>query len=492
MIRTPRLTAFLSATLALVGCAGALPSAPGATGAVATGPATIQALVPAPASIPISVAAGAATRVALVSTRDEASEVRIEASGLGALAAMAAPPAAAARAFELRSVRVDAATARAGRAYGLRQAEPVAVGDRRTYWVIRPSRRRGYADVQVATRAAYVGSACEVFIDERLGDGLDAQAALMGRAFDDHIFPAESRIFAPPIVPPGAPSKVALLVSPEVNNQGRDGTIGYFTARDLVLPAEAEADPELAHSNHRMMLYMAASVVQEGDEAEYLGTVAHEYQHLLNATHKLFGPTPAPTTEDTWLDEGLAMYAMQATGYGLGSEATTLLDHVRGYLDTPEAYSLTDWRANPGQAGYGAAYLFTVYLVDRLGEGIVRELLTSPRVGAENVEAMLAAHGLTFREAFRDWAGATMLAGDVRPPEARYTYRSITLPAARAGAGPGAARLTAVPVPGMGRLSMLPWSALFLTFTGRAAVSGATLRLPVGEGTGLDALVAAP
>lgn len=75
------------------------------------------------------------------------------------------------------------------------------------------------------------------------------------------------------------------------------------------------------------------------------------------------------------------MYAMQANGYGLGSAETVLTDHVKGYLEQPAAYSLTDWDSDPDGSAYGAVYLFVTYLVDRYGEGILKELVDAPNVG---------------------------------------------------------------------------------------------------------------
>lgn len=494
MMRMTAMRGWLAAlTAALVGCS--LPTGTGYAeppSEVFSGPMSIRNLGATTGLIPISVTGGRSTRLALFSVTDADNAITLSIDKAPTAAPLAPSGAAALRAFEDLPPRTTLTNEARLRRSLLQSAAPAEaqVGDAMKFWVIRPSVRRGAADVAVATHAVYAGTHCEVYMDDRLKGALDTQGREIGEAVDLRIFPTNSRIFGAPIPPTGSSPRIAILVSPDVNNGGRDSTIGYFTARDLLKPEDAPEVPELSKSNQRMMLYMASNIVDLAGPTEYLGTVAHEMQHLINATRKLFGPTPANTTEDTWLDEGMSMYAMEANGYGLTSDAAILLDHVKGYLRDPDEYSLTRWDLNPGQSGYGASYLFLAYLADRFGPDIVKELSGAKEVGRLNVEARLAAHGASFKQVFTDWATANMLTSDAAA-DPRFAYKSLQLGTTGRNAV-GTARATVVAVPGGGSLGLLPWSATYLALRSATTPPAMTLDLQTTNPADVEATLVAP
>ena len=49
--------------------------------------------------------------------------------------------------------------------------------------------------------------------------------------------------------------------------------------------------------------------------SEVYGTLAHEYQHLINASRRMYVNTAATDFEETWLDEGLAHEAEELLFY---------------------------------------------------------------------------------------------------------------------------------------------------------------------------------
>jgi hypothetical protein len=99
---------------------------------------------------------------------------------------------------------------------------------------------------------------------------------------------------------------------------------------------------------------------------------------------------------------------------------------VRDFQAQPNFYSLNDWNDNPHGIGYGPVYLFTVYLVDRFGEGILRELVSSPEVGFPNLEARLKAHGSRFSDFFTDWAATNMVDHQPNMPP-HLTYKLLDM-----------------------------------------------------------------
>ena len=90
----------------------------------------------------------------------------------------------------------------------------------------------------------------------------------------------------------------------------------------------------------------------DNDQAElYEGVVAHELEHLL---HHYSDPG-----ELSWVDEGLADFAVFLNGYDVGGSHLTY--HQVFYAET----SLTRWAG--GLENYGASYTFFQYLWERAG-----------------------------------------------------------------------------------------------------------------------------
>jgi hypothetical protein len=350
--------------------------------------------------------------------------------------------------------------------YHLLAPPQYSVGSRDTFCVIADLQDGRSTEIQVPAKAAYVGKHCYVFVDEQIQDsGLTDKVTSIGRAFDEKIFPTDVRLFGEALATGvnGDP-KVTLLISPVVGNYGRDTTIGYFTLRDLFAPGADPTNPMLKHSNQRLMLYVSPYVINRGQPADYLGTIAHECEHLINASQKLFrrGSAGSAMTEDLWLDEALAMYAMEANGFGLAASGSVVFNHVASYLANPAAYSLVDWQNNPQESGYGPGYLFATYLADRFGENMLKELVGSPQIGIANLNGRLAPRTTTFRQVFDDWTAANLLDGTNLTTDPRYNYRTLDLLGTYELRRLRGMRLDPVKVPTTGSLPFRPYSAQYL------------------------------
>jgi hypothetical protein len=347
--------------------------------------------------------------------------------------------------------------------YHLAEAPRYHVGDEEDFWVIADLAEGQSTEIQVPARAAYVGEHCYVFLDQQVPSGeLEARVDVIGRTFDEQIFPTDARIFGQPLAQGvnGDP-RITLLVSPVVGNYGKDTTIGYFTLRDLYAPGADPTNPVLKRSNQRLMLYVSPYVVARGQASDYLGTIAHELQHLINASQKLFRARGQGRTEDLWLDEGLAMYAMEANGYGLAGEGGVVFNHVAGYLADPGAYSLTDWRRNPSQSGYGAAYLFTTYLVERFGEAMLGELVASPQVGTTNLNARLGSRGTSLKQVFDEWTLANLLDDTGLSADPKHQYQKLSLLGTYGARKLRGLRLESLTAPGRATVDLKPYSARY-------------------------------
>jgi hypothetical protein len=314
----------------------------------------------------------------------------------------------------------------------------------------------------ITARAVYIGAHCDVVVDTATGTAIDARARALGQAFDGRIWDTDTRLFGKPLPVGPRGDRVTIVLSPVVGDGGRDTTLGYFTARDLFAPADAPDEPFLRHSNQGSYLYMADRVVARGREVDAHGTLAHEFQHLISATYKLYGK--AGEQEAVWLNEALSMYAMAANGYGLPNDSRVIAAHVADYLAGPQRYSLTRWDLNPTQSAYGAAYLFATYMVERTGEDMLKALVAAEETGARNLDARLAERGLSFRQLFRDWVAATLLDGT--GAAAPHAYRTLDLHGTYAGRRLTGVATPAVTLPNAGRVPTLPYSASYLLLRG--------------------------
>lgn len=221
---------------------------------------------------------------------------------------------------------------------------------------------------------------------------------------------------------------------------GETQTLGYFYQGDFA------DDQDDGFSNQAKALYLASSAAyQARSDASTLddlsATIAHELEHMLFAWSRVkavgMAARGAENTSraDAWIDEGLAMYAMVANGYGLEkadgapnpSASFNLAAHVQTFLDLAPRFSLTAFYADKGNPddAYGMAYLFAQYLVDQQGTDIIPKILSSTKNGLTAgkpvtpeaisptgiVADALAKDQTTLETVFGNFAGAIALDG---------------------------------------------------------------------------------
>jgi hypothetical protein len=180
------------------------------------------------------------------------------------------------------------------------------------------------------------------------------------------------------------------------------------------------------------------------------GTLAHEYQHLVNASRRMLVNTPwNGQLEETWLDEGLSHVAEELMFYSAAGVAPranldsldifdegVVQDAFFAYADDNYA-RLRQWLLSPHTSGpfqpgdsdlatRGAAWAFLRYAADRRGgteSTFWSSLVNTGNRGLANLQAVLGADPLPW---FRDF-GAAMYADDLAPgatPQAVYTHPS--------------------------------------------------------------------
>ncbi len=147
-------------------------------------------------------------------------------------------------------------------------------------------------------------------------------------------------------------------------------------------------------------------------------TVAHEYQHELNAY--LNG------AQATFLNEGASMFAEYLCGYGVSANG-----HIMEFLATPDN-SLTVW-GDQGDinilADYGGACLFVMYLADHFGPDMIKHIVNTTNVGIDAVnQAFIAIDqpDWNFNKVFNYWRLANLIHSST-PGRGMYDYTSIDI-----------------------------------------------------------------
>jgi hypothetical protein len=364
------------------------------------------------------------------------------------------------------------------------QATPRALGATDSFW-INTGGFTAETDVRREAVLRRVSAHAYFYVDTGAGTVGDAQLDAFVTAFETTIHPKVTALFGEPAKPGvDGEDRVFVVFSPAVSGFERQtDLLGYFWAPDAV-PNPAAG----SHSNQKEVLFMSDRLFGAARVQAY-GVLAHEFQHLINFTNK--GPRlNYAANEATWLDEGMAMLAAEAAGYGLAQGDRLVASSIADYQSAPETYSLTDWAGNPSPA-FGQSYLFVRYLVDRHGPEVLKALIASDRRGGEALDAVLAPKGHSFAGLFTDWAITNAWSGAPGAAQAPYrygdlaltgTYNGVSLPGFRPRAVTGTTHA----------VSMKPWGVAFQALSAAQPTSW-RLRLEAGATSGVaGAAIATP
>jgi hypothetical protein len=179
----------------------------------------------------------------------------------------------------------------------------------------------------------------------------------------------------------------------------------------------------------------------------YEGVFAHEYQHLLESYQD-----PA---EVSWVDEGLADYAIDVTGYDFAKRTVAELgfdSHLQCFMGN--LVTQTEFNPNPSGGGpensltlwgdqtddeilcdYGAAFSFMEYLASQYGPGFLSALHRNPAQGFAGLQNVLGGRARTDQVLHR-WAAAMAVdavldaGGKLQPGEPQSRYQIAALNAA--------------------------------------------------------------
>lgn len=255
---------------------------------------------------------------------------------------------------------------------------------------------------------------------------LQEQVDYLVEEFDTNIYPTEEEFFGEPDVHDGTMSlleawgyvpedyyagdKVAILIDNVRDDNYYDPTYPFYIAGFYSPTFEAYFDRNVMSID----AYDWANRVGpddspwRGEDPDrwrpylYEGVFAHEFQHLIHDDND--------SDEETWLNEGMSMFAEWLTGYVAGE------DQFDFFLDHAEN-SLVWWgdqeEGDPEiLADYGIVYLWTLYLYEHFGGGpFIQTLATSESNGIASVNEVLDEFGYpaTFADVFHDFRVACLI-----------------------------------------------------------------------------------
>ena len=321
------------------------------------------------------------------------------------------------------------------------------------------------ADIR-SGRVAAVGTKSIIVSDTEnpTGGYTDAEYAAIAATFDTLVFPMDTTAFGAPSNI-GGDGKIILLYTRAVNAltpSGAGYTIGgFFFARDLYPKTAKNGLAACAASNEAEMFYLLApdpngtvnTNKRTKDEVTLLNltTIAHELQHLINSSRRLYVNTGARPNEETWLDEGLSHLAEELLYFrmtnvtsrqnlGLTDVAgnATRSDQFRNYasqnfsrfysyLVAPEVNS--PYAPNDSLATRGAIWNFLRYAAGRQGAAgeasFLRSLVNSNTTGVANLQNVLS--GGQFADYLRDWS-VSLIADDFSPTTTAALSPSYIMP----------------------------------------------------------------
>ena len=275
-------------------------------------------------------------------------------------------------------------------------------------------------------------------------------------AFDDLVYPTVVHNFGEPTDIDGN-GRILIVFTAAVNELTGEGaqeyTAGFFYARDLFPRKDTPPLAGCAASNEAELLYLMTpdpsgvinrNVWPKSSVANRtVRVLAHELQHLINASRRLRLVGGDEWSEELWLNEGLSHIAEELTFYaasGLSPRHELSGPALRGSgLAAFERYQgvnasrYASYLRNPAVASpihgtdlenRGASWAFLRYAADRAAPeseaNLWRRIVDSKAVGYANLASALGVSPLAW---MHDWA-VSLYTDDFIPVDARFRQLS--------------------------------------------------------------------
>ena len=232
---------------------------------------------------------------------------------------------------------------------------------------------------------------------------------------------------------------------------------GFFYGRDLLPTTGTSTLTACAGSNVAEMFYLLVpdpngtingnTFSKSFVSSATISTTGHEFQHLINASRRLYVNTGATDFEETFLDEGLAHVAEELVFYArsglapLANISATLLRSNSTYLSTFNDDGISNfgrlteflqaptinspYADNDSLATRGATWSFLRYATDQQSatqSTVWYNLVNSTTTGLSNLRQVYG----DLTPLFRDWS-TSLLMDDVSGSASRYQFLSWNL-----------------------------------------------------------------
>jgi hypothetical protein len=267
----------------------------------------------------------------------------------------------------------------------------------------------------------------------------DADYQRYAARFDNLVYPVDVGAFGEPsdIDKNGHIAIVFTSAVNELTPRGAGSYVGGLTfSRDLFPVVATERATACPASNEGEYFYMLTPdptgeingnrrTVGFVDSAT-TSVLAHEFQHLINASRRLYVNTTADGFEEKWLDEGLAHEAEELLFYresGLSPRSNITIQTIRSTTAIRAAFNsdmsgnaarYREYLIDPADSSpyaegdslstRGAAWSFLRYLADRTSSSdgqVWHRLVNSNTTGIANAQAVF---GGDFSAYVRDWS----------------------------------------------------------------------------------------
>jgi len=245
-----------------------------------------------------------------------------------------------------------------------------------------------------------ISSQAYFYVDENWWGTLDSAGQSRARTvldslsneFDNKIYPVLTQTFGSEWNPGiDKDYRIVVLIHPM-----KEGSGGYFNSGDEYSKLE---NPR---SNEKEMVYLNSDYLESSLAKSFL---AHEFVHLItfNQKDKIKG-----VSEEIWFNEARAEYVSTLLGYDDYYQISNLKERVKIFLKNPSD-SITEW--NYDKSDYGALNLFTQYLVDHYGLGILSQSLKTNKTGIDSLNYFLKENNINkdFSQIFTDWTIAVLV-----------------------------------------------------------------------------------
>jgi len=361
-----------------------------------------------------------------------------------------------------RGVTPEATERAAVRANASVSAVAVGVGDTITYRVpnvLVNDLCNNYATVRAVVKAVGKKGQIAQDITAPTNGFTAADFTAIATEFDDLIFKTDTSWFGAP-TDINKDGRITILYTPEVNKftpRGATSYIGgFFWGGDLFTKADyTRFNMTCPQTNEQEIFYLLAAdpggtygdarstqLVRQATR----GTIAHEFQHMINQGIRQFNPAVTDFEED-WLNEGLSHFAEEAVGRasrGFTDFQSLSAAEVRAnaddfsaffqqnlarfstYLARPDTTSPISSRADKDLPPRGAAWALLRYTADQFAPGnaraLFRRLVAGPKTGVTN---LVQASGVPFDQIIGGWLIANYTDNlPVANLDARYSYTS--------------------------------------------------------------------